>query len=276
VTVPVEPNLDPSAPPVSSPAGQANDEEEIRQLARVLAPPDTMEMTGHKATIEAVSLGDATTAPSVQVNLNGISIPNVAIAANYAPVVGDTVVLIRQLNSYVAAFKIADVGSKSTETAAGWVAASLNAAHSTQGSSTVMYRRVNDHGAWKMQWKGALAYGGVTSLLASALAADFRPSTNRQVAVSRSVSGTLPAARMDCNTDGTFTFFGLSLSSGSSSPGTNSADTASTVAHNHGGAVSTSTITHDDGFHSHTVNSHTHTIASDPPWISLDGVEYFL
>lgn len=276
MTIPVQPNLDPSLPPVSSPGGQGNMDDEVRQLAAALAPENIMSMSGHKGVVNAVSLGDGTTPPSITVDIGGVLIPGVQLASNYTPIVGETVVLAKQLNSYVALFTIPSLGSKSTEAEGGWNTASLNAAHGHNGSQTVMYRRINDHGSWKMQWKGTLTYGSVTSLLASALAAEYRPSVNRQTPLARSVTGIRPTARIDWNTDGTATFFGLTGSSGSSSPGTDSADTASTVAHSHGGAVATSTITHDDGFHSHTVNSHTHTVASDPPWISMDGVEYFL
>jgi hypothetical protein len=276
MTQPVEPNLDPSQPPVASPAGQLNADDEIRQLATALAPPDKLTLTGHKATVTAVSLGDATTPPSVTIDYGGISIPSVAVAANYSPQIGDTVVLVQQLNQYVAVFRIAEVGSKSTEAEGGWTEAGLNAAHDHNGSQTVMYRRINDHGSWKMQWKGTLSYGGVTSLLASALAADFRPSVNRQTPLARSVTGTLPAARIDWNTDGTATFFGLSLSSGSNGSHQHYLGTSDTRLSGYlsqGG----SDLGHAHGLgYSDTLGSHSHTIASDPPWISMDGTEYFL
>jgi hypothetical protein len=271
MTQPVEPNVDPSQPPVSSPGGQYNGDEEIRQLATALAPPDKLTLTGHKATVTAVSLGDATTAPSVTIDYGGIAVPNVAVAANYTPVVGDTVVLVQQLGQYVAVFRIATTGSKSDEDQGGWIEASLNAAHAHNGGQTVMYRRINDHGAWKMQWKGVVDYGSsTTSLLASALATEYRPSVTRQTTVARSVTGGESTARIDWNTDGTASFFGLTR--------TNSTDSvdpidSTTVALSGYLSQAGSDLGHSHGV----VGSHYHdTSITAPPWISLDGCEYFL
>lgn len=281
MTQPVEPNLDPSMPPVSSPLGQGNMDDEVRQLAAALAPEDVTAMSGHKADVTAVDLGDASTRPSITIDLGGVSIPGVAIAANYTPAVGDTVVLAKQGNSYVALFRIAALGSKSSEDEGGWQEAPLNAAHSHNGGQTVMYRRINDHGSWKMQWKGVVDYGaGTTSLLSAGLSSEYRPSVTRQCTVARSVTGGESTARIDFGTDGTVTFWGLSRSNdmGNSAYG-------GVSNHNHGG--STDFADPPDGL----ANSHAHGIPSsdlthlhdlgtlditEPPWVSLDGCEYFL
>lgn len=278
MTSPIQPNVDPSQPPVSAPQGQGNVDDEIRQLATALAPEPVTAMSGEKATVDSVSLGGAGTPPSVTVNLGGVLIPGVAIAANYSPQAGDTVVLARQGNSYVALFRIGAESSKSTSTEGGWTQATLQASHSHNQS--VMYRRINDHGSWKMQWKGTLNYGGNTALLASALAADFRPSVARQCTVARSVTGGESTARLDFNTDGTATFWGLTRSSdmGYSDYGgvsnhnhggeTGYTDPADGLANSHAHSIPTSDLTHRHYLGSLTV--------SDPPWVSMDGVEYFL
>ena len=284
MTHPTEPPVDPMAPPVASPSpGASAMDDEIRQLARALNITQQEALSGRKATIDSVSLGDASTPPTVQVDLGGILIPSVRIAASYTPTVGDTVLLLKQGNEFFAAFKIAAVGSKSDEDAGGWIAASLDSSHATQGSATVMYRRINDHGSWKMQWKGALDYGSDTNLLASALAAEYRPSVARQVTVAVSVAGSneLPTARLDANTDGTLTFYGLTpvWDMGTS-------DFGGVSNHTHGGSTGF-TDPPGDGFansHAHSIPSsdltHTHYLGtlniSTPPWVSLDGVEYFL
>lgn len=278
MTIPVEPNLDPSLPPVSSPGGQGNMDDEVRQLAAALAPDDVTAMSGHKATIDSIDMGNATTPPTVQINLGGVLIPNVAIAANYSPQVGDTVVLAKQGNSYVALFRIAALSSALTasNTEGGWTQATLNASHSHFNSDQpVMYRRVLDHGAWKMQWQGALNYGGSTSLLASALPAEFRPHAGRNCPVTRSVTGGAALARIDFATGGTATFAGVNTtaaSAGSHSHSLGTSDTRLSGYLSQGG----SDLGHAHGLgSSSTDGSHTHSI-SDPPWISLDGVEYFL
>jgi hypothetical protein len=282
MTQPVEPNLDPSSPPVSSPLGQQAVDDEIRQLATALAPDPITAMSGHKGVVDSISLGGAGTPPTITVDVGGVLVPGVAIAANYTPQAGDTVVLAKQGNSYVALFRIGAESSKSNEDEGGWTAAGLNAAHATQGSATVMYRRINDHGSWKMQWKGAVDYGsGTTSLLASALDADFRPSVARQCTVARSVTGGESTARIDFNSDGTVTLWGLSRSND-----LGYSDYAGGYSHSHGGA--TGVTDPADGLanaHSHAIfdsssADHRHYLGTlsidDPPWVSLDGVEYFL
>lgn len=271
MTTPVTPNVDPSMPPVASPAGQGDLDDEVRQLASALAPDPVTAMSGHKGVINAISLGDGTTPPSVTVDIGGVLVPGVQLAANYTPIVGETVVLAKQLNSYVALFTIPSLGSKSTEAEGGWNTASLNAAHDHNGGQTVMYRRINDHGSWKMQWKGVVDYGSsTTSLLASALAAEYRPSVTRQTTVARSVTGGESTARIDWNTDGTATFFGLTR--------TNSTDSvdpidSTTVALSGYLSQAGSDLGHSHGV----VGSHYHdTSITAPPWISLDGCEYFL
>ena len=81
---PIQPPVDPSAPPVAAPApGNAGMDEEIRQLARALNVQQQEALSGRKALIDSVDLGDATTAPTVTVDLAGILIPNVRVAASF-------------------------------------------------------------------------------------------------------------------------------------------------------------------------------------------------
>jgi hypothetical protein len=257
-------------------------DEEIRQLARALGVHEQTAMSARKATVDTVSLGDASTAPTVQVSLGGVLIPGVRLAASYTPVVGDTVLLLKQGNEFFAAFKIAATGSKSDEDAGGWITASLDSSHAVNGSQTVMYRRINDHGSWKMQWKGTIDYGsGDTNLLSAALATEYRPSVARQCVVARSVTGGGPGvARIDFSTTGTAVFFGLSYSIDLGNSGSGGVSN-----HTHGG--STDFADPPDGLansHAHGIPSsdlsHSHDLGTaditEPPWISLDGVEYFL
>lgn len=280
MTSPIDPSVDPTQPPVASPApGAAGMDDEIRQLARALNVQVPDALSARKAVVTAVDLGGANTAPSVTVDLSGVSVASVRLAASYTPVVGDTVLLLKQGNEFFAAFKIAAAGSKSDASEGGWITASLNASHAVQGSATPMYRRVNDHGSWKMQWKGAVNYGGATALLSSALPAEYRPSVARQMSIARSVTGGATTCRIDANTDGTLTVWpNATINLGSSASG-------GVSNHNHGGETGYTDPT--DGLannHAHSISmsdlTHTHGLgtasSTDPPWIGLDGLEYFL
>ena len=122
MTTPVNLTVDPSAPPVSTEApGVSALDDEVRQLAAALGVHEQTALSGRKATIDAVDLGDSTTAPTVQVNLGGVLIPNIRIAASYSPQAGDTVLLLKQGNEFFAAFKIQDTGSKSLDVYVGYL-----------------------------------------------------------------------------------------------------------------------------------------------------------
>lgn len=286
MTSPTEPPVDPQAPPVASPSpGASAMDEEIRQLARALNVQQQDALSGRKATIDTISLGDASTAPTVQVNLGGILIPGVRLAASYTPNVGDTVLLLKQGNEFFAAFKIQDKGTAVANSLdGGWTKVTFNSGHGHNGNSNgdVLYRRVLDNGAWKMQWQGAMTLGASDTLVSggNALAADWRPKSRRTVVVARDATDAL-SVKLDFNTDGTIALVGATLgqSISSTSPGTDSALTSSYVEHSHGGAVAVAGITHNDGYHSHTVNSHSHggaTTVARPAYVTFNSIEYFL
>lgn len=197
MTYPVDPNVNPQAPPVASPAGQVNQDAEIRQLARVLNPDTPAGLQGRKAVVSAIDSGDDTTPPTITVDMggSGILVPGVRLAANYSPVVGDTVVLMSMGTQYVAVFKVQDTGSAiANSLAGGWIKASLATgwSHNGNGNGDVMYRRVLDNGSWKMEWQGAgaRANSGVTlDPLNPAPPAPYRPSVKRSVTVARDTGG---------------------------------------------------------------------------------------
>lgn len=312
MTSPIEPPVDPESPPVSTDVPELPPDEEIRLLAKALATFQTDALSARKATIESVSLGNSSTAPTVQVNLGGVSIPNVRVAASYTPTVGDTVLLLKQANEFFAAFKIQDVGTAvASSLGGGFIKPTLNSGHSHNGNSSgdLMYRRVLDHGAWKIQWQGGIVLGASDTILSAgnALASEYRPLVKRSLVVSREVNGAV-AIFIDFNTDGSVAVSGATEgpdgTTTSSSPGTSTSGPYSVAhshggstgfngdshAHSHGGAVSLTSFseTHSHsipntdfsvGSHSHTVNSHTHSLSGGvvrPTFISFNGVEYFL
>lgn len=299
MTLPSEPPVDPEAPPVSAEApGSAGVEDEIRQLARALGVQQELALQGRKAVVEAVSLGDNTTAPTVQVNLGGVSVPGVRLAASYTPVVGDTVLLLKQGNEFFAAFKIQDTGSAvASSLSGGFIKPTLNSGHSHNGNSggDLMYRRVLDNGAWKIQWQGMINLGASDFVLSGAnvLAAEYRPAVKRSLIAARQVADAV-SIFVDFNTDGTVAVVGATEapggSSGSAGPFdvTHSHGGATGFAgdshlHSHGGAVASTSFSET---HSHTVStssfsvgSHSHSLSvsvARPTFVSFNGLEYFL
>jgi hypothetical protein len=136
-----------------------------------------------------------------------------------------------------------------------------------------------DHGSWKMQWRGIWNTSGATEMIsAGGLDPNYRPASYKPILCARNSAGSINI-RVDFHADGSVKVVTGTPGIAATTVGTNSANTASTVSHSHGGAVATSTITHDDGSHSHTVNSHSHgglVEITYPTWISLNGVEYYL
>jgi len=265
-------------PPVSSPAGQGNVDDEIRQLASALAPEEVEALSGVKATVDSVSLGDASTPPKIQINLGGILIPNIAVAANYSPNVGDTVVLVKQGNSYLALTKIQDKGTAvANSTDGGFTKATLNSGHAHNGNSNgdLMYRRILDNGAWKVQWQGSFTLGASDTIISggNALPSDFRPKSRRTMLAARDATN-LVLVKMDFNTDGTVALVQpemgtSSISSHSHSLGSSDvrlsgylSQGGSDLGHLHGLGSSSS-----DGGHSHDV--------ARPSYVCVH-LEYFL
>ena len=278
---------------MTTPAGATPSQ--IRDLAAAInAPPYNFD-PGYmrKGTVSAINIGDANTPPTVTVFLSGDTttpIAGVGLAANYSPQIGDMVMLYKQGNEFFAQSTVA-----SSSNGTGWVTASLASGNTHNGNSngSLMYRRVLDNGAWKMQWQGAINYGGSASILSAALPSDFRPSVKRSLISAREVQSGSVVVGLDFYTDGTvhivgentnplsggshshFADLGVSVSGGASVSGGTGGASAGT-AHTHGfsgsgsssGSGDASGNTNSGGSHSHSVNS--------PSWVGFSGVEYFL
>lgn len=243
-----------------------------------------------KGIVTAIDLGDASSAPTCTVFLSGdetVPIPGVRLASDYSPQIGDMVILLQQGVEFFALCSIATVGSVTSSSAGGgWTKAVLNTGHSHNGNSNgdVMYRRVLEDGCWKMQWKGALNYGGNTTMLLTNLPTEFHPANKHSAICPRDVntSGGVGIG-LDFQVDGGVTVIAANWTTNSSSHthdvsgNTDSVDpgdfttTDSTPAHSHGVVGS-----HSHGWGNNTTSTgHNHT-ASNPTWIGLTGVEYFL
>lgn len=298
------------------------DSQQIAQLAAQINKPALSFDPGQyrKGNVVGIDLGDGSTPPTITVLLSGdvtVPIVGVRLNADYSPQQGDMVMLAKQGAEMFALCAISAFGSAvANSTAGGWTKATLKAgkAHNGNGNGDLMYRRILEHGSWKMQWQGGITFDGDTTVLAANLDPEFRPTVRRSVlGVRENASGGGTAVSIDFNTTGLVGVAGENWATSaqggeatsSASPGTSTTggqatstaapftdsvdpndSTTTDSGHSHGVVGShfhtVASHWHNNGDHSHTVNSHTHTNGShvhtavDPTWISFNGVEYFL
>lgn len=276
--------------PEEQAALDAAQEKQIRELAAQITQMSKLgfdPLTIRKGIVAAVS--DTTSPPTVAINISGDAttlVSQVRTLNNYTPVVGQTVLVGKQGTEIflLGAISAANPMSVNNFSDNGWIRATLtNGSHGGNSNGDVYYRRVLDHGSWKMQWRGGWSPAGATAMIdtADALGTDYRPSSHRSVLCARALTGET-AAQFDFHTNGRVVLTGGTTATNSASVSlggsTGSASTSSYVEHSHGGAVATAGITHNDGFHSHSWSdsaSHSHTPTA-PSWVSLNGLEYFL
>lgn len=255
---------------------------ELRDLvAELLKPALSFEpATIRKATVTAVS--PSSTPPTISIRMSGdttTTISGVRIEETYSPRVGHTVLVFKQGNEIFAFGHIADLAGAS---AGGWTTPSLAGGWSHNGNSNgnVQYRRVMDNGSWKMQWRGGGNYGGST-VLASALAAEFRPASRRTCVASRDANGS-NVVKVDFETSGAVNIVGGTTSpSGGSGGGGGTGFDGSFSVGSHFHSIPTGSSGNAGGFsigsHNHSTSSHSHSISVDSPnWVSFNGIEYFL
>lgn len=282
--------------PEEQAAHDADLDRQLRDLAAQIAkmtklPFDPVNV--RKGVVAGVA--DTATPPTVSLNLSGDTesiVTEVRTLNNYTPLVGQTVLVAKQGNEIFILGAIASINPKTASDATtsdnGWTKAVLtNGTHNGGGNGDVYYRRVLDHGSWKMQWRGGWAPSGSnTTMLSSgdALDPDYRPASLRSVAVTRNSDGSV-YLRMDFAADGTIAYLNGTpriLTTGDLGGSANSAgshahsfeDWFSATEHFTNGTASAGSHTHgiDTGSHSHGG----FTDIGTPTWVSLNGVEYFL
>lgn len=281
--------------PEEEAAHEAQVDQQLRDLATQIARMTKLgfdPMTIRKGIIAAVN---ESSPPTVSINLSGDTqtlVSEVRTLNNYTPLVGQTVLVAKQGTEI---FLLGSIASATPRAAAGsavdtngWIKATLTNGSHGGNDNDVYYRRILDHGSWKVQWRGVWNPSGNSFMIdaANALDENYRPTSYRSIACARDVTSStdrLATLRMDFAADGTVRYYSAApaLDINSSSPGT-----SSNGSHAHGyfddwdGVGSgSSDVTNTDGSHSHTVNSHFHggTISvAAPSWISLNGVEYYL
>lgn len=264
-----EPLSPPVLPPgVTPPMGPAAVEGELRALVTQIRKATSLGFDPsqwRKAIVTAVSA--TTSPPTVTLNMDGdttVAVSSVRFMDNATPFVGDTVLVSKQKSDILVVGKVASHSISGTQTDQGWIQATLAAgSHNGNSNGNVYYRRVLDHGAWKMQWQGGWNVSGGTLINAGVLASEYRPRTRRSCLVARHIQTGATAAQLDFNSDGAVGLVGATTAPSGSSSSVDPQDTTTVVSsHSHG-------VT---GSHSHSI----FLTVSTPDWISLNGVEYFL
>lgn len=276
---------------MTTPTRDDGQDDQIRALATQIAQMTKLgydPATIRKGVISAVS--DTTTPPTVSLNLSGDSetlVTQVRTLNNYTPLVGQTVLIAKQGADIFILGSIASVNPSSTTNTTsdnGWIQATLTAgSHNGNSNGNVKYRRIMDHGSWKMQWQGGWNVSGTT--MVTGLDPDYRPSARRSLIVARDATGANDA-KLDFNTDGSVLLVGgTTAPSGTGSTGLNGAFSIGDHGHtyldiygaagefNYTGATS-ATGGFSVGNHSHSVTV-TNAVTA-PTWVSLNGLEYFL
>lgn len=271
-------------------------EQQIRELAQQIIKATSLGFepaSFSKAIVTSVSYN--TTPPVVSLNMSGdttTTISGAYLLNNYSPVVGQTVLVGKQGPNFFILGHIADVnGSAVGGTGSGWIKATLsNGSHGGNSNGDIYYRRILDHGSWKVQWRGGWNVSGTMMIdTNNALAAGYRPTSKRSLVAARQIQTGATAIQFDFHSDGRVELVGGTTTGASAVVSgdvywTGISDfTSVTGSHQHlesSGFFTGFAGSHDHGFgagHDHAFygGSHTHTV-STPTWASLNGLEYFL
>lgn len=263
------PAVVPGSPSVADVLGLAA---EIVAKAAPAQPP----LNAYGGTVVDTALTDSPPTASITMNGSATQIDDVRFMAGYTPVIGDTVEVLSQNGSILIIGHVMDTGTD-TATTGGWTLATLSSGFSHNGDSqgNLFYRRVSDHGVWKMQWQGAVALSNSNTTVVTGLATSFRPASQRKLITARGMGNgaAILDVQVQFTTTGTVVLAGSSYDfpvdshahvlgfddlrlSGYLSQG------GSDLGHQHN--MGTSFL----GYGSITL--------STPDWISFNGLEYFL
>lgn len=269
MSTPANLSPDPSSGPVPAPQPSGSPTEaEIRALASQL---QAMAKTGPPLTLDQGSVADTSPTdvpPTCSVTLAGSStqIDGVRYLSSYTPVLGDTVVVLRQNGSPLVIGHTADIGTITASTG-GWVQATLSTGFTHNGDSqgNVEYRMLLDAGSFKMQWRGAAARSANTTVVASAsLLAPFRPAIKRKVAAARGFGGGDTTCQVIFNIDGSVVLDGVTYTGPAFSLGNSDVRLSGYLSQ-----------AGSDLGHAHGLGTATYSVAA-PDWVSFNGIEYFL
>lgn len=263
-------------------------DENLRRLSMAIDNVGDAGTTCHmtKGIVTAISV--AVTPPTCSIQLSGdttTTIAGVRFVDSYWPVVGDVVQIIKQSSTLLIIGQVSVWGA--TPADQGWVSPTPATNWALDAIDPLRYRVIQDHGTRKVQLRGALTRSSGTPTTLWTMPTEARPVVNlKPVLISRGWGGGAVSAQMQINSSGTMVLDGytagvasVDANTGNSSPGTNN---STDHRHFHGGAFNpdVNDFTDYNGVHSHTVNSHSHTVTSTavshPDWLGFNGIEYFL
>lgn len=277
-TVPAEPPVLPDEAAVQDAAAEAEAAaaaqlQAIRELATEIAKQAVLDFdpaTIRKGTVTAIA--DTAAPPTLSVQISGdttTTIDGIRYIDSYAPVVGDTALIIKQGTDLVALGQIAAAFSASA-----WTTVTLGAGfgHNGNANGNVRYRKVWDHGSPKMQWKGAATRASGTVVVSTPLATGYRPVEKRSIIVGRTANGGGNAVKLDFNVDGTVELVGgtTAPNGGNTSSESGHSHGMENNDHDHGGGVSSeaehrhgiSNNDHNHGSPTGSTSGHSHSIAT--------------
>lgn len=284
-TVPAEPAV---VPEEAAAQGEQQDAEAaaaaqlnaIRELATEIAKQAVLDFdpaTIRKGTVTAIAAGAAP--PTLSVQISGdttATIAGVRYIDSYAPEAGDVVLIIKQGTDLVAIGEIAGQFSESD-----WTDASLAAGFSHNGNSggNLRYRRIWDHGSWKIQWKGVV--GRSSGTVVCTLPAGYRPANLRPTITARTAVGGANDVKIDFAVDGTVNLVGMGTTANAVSSHTHGVDITDND-HTHGVDITDNghdhaipESSHNHGSHSHVVNiddnPHNHGGSTTLVGVTIDG-----
>lgn len=195
---------------------------DLRDLAQQIAKSSDLGFepsTLIKGTVKAFDFTGSP--PTLTLNLGGdttTEISNVRTMNNYSPQVGHTVLVAKQGAQIVVLGHVAELSAYTVQGGAGgWVRATLTSGeHGGGDEGSVYYRRILDHGSWKMQWRGGLDVAGTVVIdTADALLEEYRPSSKRTILAARETTGA-NAAQIIFQPDGRVELAGLNTTAASS------------------------------------------------------------
>lgn len=235
-----------------------------------------------KATVVAVNYNKSTGLVTADLNLSGdttVTVPAVSVVQGVSPNVGDTVNVLKQDATMSVVSQIST--QTGTNPPGGWIQASLASGFSHNGDSqgNLYYRIVNDNGAMRMDWMGAVGITGTpTSVLSAALDTDYRPSSQRKLILPRGLGNgaSFLDVQVQFTTSGTVVLQGAQPTAPSHTHSLGTSGAGGDVHdHSHGGAVGEVSFVET---HTHAMGSSTGTSGSlpAPDWVSFNGAFYYL
>lgn len=244
--------------------------------------------------------------PTLSINIGGdtsTEISDIRLLNNYSPEVGHTVLIAKQGPSIVVLGHITDLGGQSIQSGAGgWRQVTLS--NGTSPGGGLSYRRIMDHGSWKVQWRGTWNPPNNVDVMltgANILEADgYRPASDRYMIAARDpgsgsisvqvvfeASGAVYILAPRIQTAATTVTGDIGLKQGNTGGATTSTTSNESSVHLHpipgdNSGFNSSGHTHSLS-HGHSMNhdhsfsggSHTHQ-AAHPIQVHFNGIEYFL